>query len=266
MSSADSRPNILIITTDQHNPTCMGYEGHPVVRTPNIDALARSGTIFSRAYVTNPVCSPTRASLFTGLYPSGHRLRMNGIALSPSVPTFTQALLDSGYTTYCVGKIHLQTSGGPKGAPTSEIDPDRFIECSALWHAGRRRKLPSPYYGLEQTDYANDLWISWKNTLACHLNVDPYEMVLTGSGAIGFSLNPEKNYKQYHEGSDIDVGVVSLYHFEVAWHYMRQGRSSWLSLPPRTRRALTSHQKHHVFLGAIATDLILPLLPFGTQW
>ena len=155
MSLADGRPNFLIITTDQHNPTCMGYEGHPVVRTPNIDALARSGTIFSRAYVTNPVCSPTRASLFTGLYPSGHRLRMNGIALSTSVPTFTQALRDSGYTTYCAGKIHLRTSGGPKGVPVSEVDPDEFTECSALWHSGRRRKLPSPYYGLDRTDYAN---------------------------------------------------------------------------------------------------------------
>ena len=50
----DDRPNFLILTTDQHNPTCMGYAGHPVVRMPNIDALAASGTIFSRACVAHP--------------------------------------------------------------------------------------------------------------------------------------------------------------------------------------------------------------------
>ena len=74
MTSDGKRPNFLIITTDQHSPTCFGYAGHPVVRTPNIDKLARSGTNFSRAYVTNPVCMPTRASLYTGLSPRGHRV------------------------------------------------------------------------------------------------------------------------------------------------------------------------------------------------
>ena len=77
------RPNILVITDDQHNPTCFGYAGHPVVRTPNIDALVASGTNFSRAYVAHPLCTPSRASLFTGLTTRGHRVRMNGIQLQP---------------------------------------------------------------------------------------------------------------------------------------------------------------------------------------
>ena len=111
-----------------------------------------------------------------------------------------------------------------------------------------------------------DLLISWKTRLAAHLHVDPYEMVITGSGAIGFSLNPKKNYRAYHSGSDIDVGVVSLHHFEVAWRYLRKSRPSWLSLKAKTRRALSSHRRNYVFEGAIATDLILPLLPFGMDW
>ncbi len=111
-----------------------------------------------------------------------------------------------------------------------------------------------------------NLWVSWKKTLAKHLGVDPYEMVLTGSGAVGFSLNPRKGYKPFDHTSDVDVGVISMHHFEIAWRYLRQSRPSWLSLPSVTRRALMSHRKNYVFEGAIATDMILSLLPFGIQW
>jgi hypothetical protein len=111
-----------------------------------------------------------------------------------------------------------------------------------------------------------DLWISWKTTLAGQLGVDPYEMVLTGSAAVGFSLNPFKRFKEYDLSSDIDVGVISLHHFELAWRYLRQSHPSWLSLPADTRRALASHRKYYIFEGTIATDLVLPLLPFGQRW
>lgn len=148
-----SRPNFLIITTDQHNPTCFGYAGHPVVRTPNLDALAAQSTNFSRAYVTNPVCMPTRASLYTGLMPSGHRVRMNGIPLSRDVPTITQSLVDAGYETHCVGKIHLRPSNLPNGLDPDDADPYEHPEASVLWTSGRTRDLPLPYYGLQSAVY-----------------------------------------------------------------------------------------------------------------
>ena len=111
MTTEPRQHNFLVITYDQHNPNCSGYAGHPVVRTPNTDALARSGTIFSRAYVVNPLCMPSRAALYTGLTTRGHRLRMNGNSLGRDVPTFTEALRQAGYPTHGVGKIHLEVIG-----------------------------------------------------------------------------------------------------------------------------------------------------------
>jgi arylsulfatase A-like enzyme len=116
MNATPPRPNFLIILTDQFHPGCLGYAGHPVVRTPNIDRLAGSGVRFDRAYTPQPLCMPARASLFTGRTPRGHGVRMNGIPLDPAIPTFTQALLDSGYRTHSCGKIHLTCNkrGGTK--------------------------------------------------------------------------------------------------------------------------------------------------------
>jgi hypothetical protein len=121
---------------------------------------------------------------------------------------------------------------------------------------------PIPYV------FRDDLsvWISWKTTLARLLEVDAQDIVLTGSEAIGYSLNPYKNYKLFDETSDIDCGVISQYHFYLEWPYLRQLRPSWLSLPGASKRAIQIHQKNYMFYGTIATDVILSLLPFGIIW
>ena len=138
---------------DQQHPGCLGHAGHPVVRTPHLDALARGGVTFSRAYVANPLCMPSRASLFTGRTPRAHRVRMNGIRLDPAIPTFTDALRRAGYRTHAAGKLHFGTSGTPAGVPLEEVDPAAFPEARALWQAGRLRGLPLPYHGFETVDF-----------------------------------------------------------------------------------------------------------------
>src|SRR6476469_6468692 len=70
-TSAAQRPtNLVFILTDNHGAWTLGCYGNPDIRTPNIDRLAREGTLFSRCYSSNAVCSPTRATYLTGLLPS----------------------------------------------------------------------------------------------------------------------------------------------------------------------------------------------------
>ena len=153
MTDSARPPNVLLFITDQFHPGCLGYAGHPVVRTPHIDRLAASGMTFSRMYTPQPLCLPARASLFTGLSPRGHRVRMNGIPLDPTIPTVTGALSNAGYHTHCCGKIHLSVSVGPNGVPLESLDPRDFPECGALWRQGRIRDLPTPYYGIQTVDF-----------------------------------------------------------------------------------------------------------------
>lgn len=116
--------------------------------------------------------------------------------------------------------------------------------------------------------FSSDLssWIGWKTSLAERLQIDPRDVVLTGSGAVGFSLNPNKNFKAFDEQSDIDTGVISPHHFELAWRHLRRLNPAWLSLSPGTKQAIEMHRKKLVFAGTIATDKILSVLPFGPAW
>jgi len=103
-----SRPNVLLIMTDQHRADHLGFGGNPVVQTPALDALAARSMQFTSAFVTNPLCQPNRCSIMTMRYPSVHGTRHNGIALDLDANTFVRRLRSSGYRTGLVGKGHFQ--------------------------------------------------------------------------------------------------------------------------------------------------------------
>ena len=202
MRENHQRPNFLAIITDQFHPGCLGYAGHPVVSTPNIDKLAASGMIFTRAYSNQPLCMPARATLFTGLTPRGHGVRMNGIPLDPDIPIFTEALRRDGYRTHCCGKIHLRLSGTPGGTSPEELDPLAFPENRALWLDGTIQRLPSPYYGLESVDYANGhghntyghytQWLDVEHPNQAHLFYDRVPLEPPGPAVNLFNRNSYK--------------------------------------------------------------------------
>jgi len=116
----EKRPNILFIYTDDQAYWTIGANGNKEAKTPNIDRLSDEGANLKNAYVTTPVCSPSRATLMTGRYASelniadfipqpGHRLYdpENEIGLPPDSRTFAEELSEAGYTTGLIGKWHL---------------------------------------------------------------------------------------------------------------------------------------------------------------
>ena len=107
-----NRPNILWYCTDQQRFDTIGALGNPHVKTPTIDDLVRSGTAFTHAYCQSPICTPSRSSFMTGLYPSRLHNTRNGNATFPSwPPVITKLIAESGYDCGMVGKFHLQSSG-----------------------------------------------------------------------------------------------------------------------------------------------------------
>lgn len=102
-----ARPNVLLLFTDQQRADALGADGNPVIRTPNLDRLAREGTIFTSAYTPSPVCVPARCSLIHGQYPHHTGCVDNGDAMPEDRPTLMQALTAAGYRTHGIGKMHF---------------------------------------------------------------------------------------------------------------------------------------------------------------
>ncbi len=99
------QPNIVLILSDQHSYRYAGFMGHPLVRTPAMDRVARSGVVFRSTYCGNPVCAPSRAGMVSGVYPSDCNSFCNATAWDGSLPAWPALLRDAGYRTFGTGKM-----------------------------------------------------------------------------------------------------------------------------------------------------------------
>lgn len=116
-------------------------------------------------------------------------------------------------------------------------------------------------FGTDQAGY-----LDWRSLAAVQLGVDPAELTIVGSAAIGLSLNPQKNFKLFDMKSDIDIAVVSPYHFQVAWRFFRRNSTLRARLNNKERAAWDDHRQRLIYWGAVATDRLLARLPFGREW
>lgn len=159
------QPNFLFFITDQQRADWLGCYGHPVLKTPHIDALAAEGTRYDNFHVASPVCMPNRASLMTGRYPSVHGLRYNGCTLPLNARTFVDVLAAGGYHTAAIGKSHLQPftdipAEATEGVEAGSIAGEAWIsdvgdygqEEPGRYTSDGRYEFKTPYYGYQQVD------------------------------------------------------------------------------------------------------------------
>lgn len=148
MEKNKQKPNILLITSDQQHWNTLGVT-NPQIQTPNLDKLAAQGTIFSRAYCSNPTCTPARASMITGKYPSQHGAWALGTKLPESEQTIGDILQQNGYCTALVGKAHFQPLKGTDEFPSLESYP--IMQDLDFW-----RRFSGPFYGFHHVELARN--------------------------------------------------------------------------------------------------------------
>lgn len=185
-------PNIILVLADDLGYGDLGSYGHPRIRTPHLDALAEEGTRFMQFYVAHSVCSPSRAALLTGQYPSrwsiyAHFAWLSANAargmpdwLDPAAPMFPRALQAAGYRTAMFGKWHLGGGSGrmfggrainsERAPPVVEygFDETRVVVGNGpTWHGAEHRAEAHELY-----PYADDYFVTWSSRMIVDEGVD----------------------------------------------------------------------------------------------
>ena len=145
-------PNILMFISDQHSPYFSGFYGDRIVDTPNMDSLVKSGTTFDEAYTPCPICVPARAAMLSCTRSSKTGVFTNADALSDLTPTFLHYLVEKGYETVLVGRMHFIGNDQRHGF-TKRIAPDcTTISWARQSHKEVRGAYDSVYGGFMNTN------------------------------------------------------------------------------------------------------------------
>lgn len=145
--------NVVVIMCDQLRKDCLGCYGNEYIKTPNIDRIAKNGVVFKRHYTANPICMPSRISIFSGMYPHNHGMWTNGLFIKDEGYMVMDRLREAGIQTANIGKIHFEPHECPADFGSMESD--------VLWSEklDEMDKFHGPYWGydyVEIQDSASD--------------------------------------------------------------------------------------------------------------
>lgn len=130
--TAPSRPNILLLMTDQQRFDTIATAGYPHMITPNLDRLVREGCLYRNAYTPNPICIPARYHVLTGRTVRAHGFSTNaGPPLAGSIPTLPGLLSDAGYETRAIGKMHFKPPRRHHGFDRMELSEETPVTREA---------------------------------------------------------------------------------------------------------------------------------------
>jgi N-acetylglucosamine-6-sulfatase len=193
---AADRPNVVVILCDDLRWDCLGIAGHKHLKTPHIDRLAKEGVYFRNAFCTTSLCSPSRASILSGLYAHSHGVLDNFTEYPSNLASFPRQLQAAGYETAYIGKYHM-------GEENDEKRPgfDYFVTHKGQgkyfdteFNIDGERKVAPGYYTHVVTDMAID-WLQRKRD-------KPFLLMLGHKAPHSFYV-PEPKYE--HAFDDVDV-------------------------------------------------------------
>jgi len=196
-----ARPNILFVLCDDLRWDALGCAGHPHLKTPHIDRLAKEGVFFQNAFCTMSLCSPSRASILSGLYAHAHGVTNNFTEYPAELASFPRLLHDSGYETAYLGKWHM-------GEDNDEQRPgfDYFVTHKGQGKYfdtefnlnGERREVVPGYY----TTVVTDLAVKWLDRQFDASHGKPWVMLLGHKAPHSFYF-PEEKYQHTFDSVEV---------------------------------------------------------------
>src|SRR5688572_16814673 len=192
------RPNVLFILTDDQRWDCIGLAAGSNVRTPQIDRLGREGVYFRNAFCTTSLCSPSRASILSGLYAHTHGVMNNFTEYPESMPSWPRVLRSAGYETAYFGKYHM---GEENDDPRPGFDTfvthkgqGKYYDTEFRFNGGERRVIPG-YYTTVVADLA-ETWVKERKAGR------PWAMIVGHKAPHSF-YTPEPKYEKAFDAVEV---------------------------------------------------------------
>ena len=217
------RRNVIFILIDDQRYDAMGFTGHPFLKTPHLDALARNGIVFENAFVTTSLCSPSRASILTGTCAHRHGVLDNGTLLPQDLTTFPQLLQRSGYTTAFIGKWHM---GGSSDAPQPGFDHWVSFRGQGVY---KNPQLNVNGKVVKREGYITDLLTDYAEEFLGRPHEKPFFLYLSHKAVHGEFVPAERHKGCYADAvyphPDSMADMEENYRGKPAW--VRAQRNSW---------------------------------------
>jgi N-acetylglucosamine-6-sulfatase len=217
---AADRPNVLFILCDDLRPDALGCYGPRHVKTPHIDRLAAEGVRFANTFCTTSLCSPSRASILTGLYAHKHGVRDNFTELPAQLPHWPARLHDAGYETAYIGKWHM---GEDNDAPRPGFDhfvthkgQGKYFDTEFNVNGAGAKVIPG-YYTTVVTDLTLD-WLQKPRT-------KPWVMCL-GQKAPHSFYTPEEKYAHTFDHVRVPYPATA-FHLDDNPAWMKERLYTW---------------------------------------
>jgi len=214
----ESTPNLLFVFADQWRAHALGCTGDTQVKTPNLDGLAEEGVLFTKAYSSNPVCSPCRSSIITGRFPHQTGVITNKIQLRDGEVSIAEVLRDMGYETGYIGKWHLDGTGrgvpgqGDYTPPSGYVPPGWRRQGFEFWAGFNRGHFywDSHYWrdspeavdmtGTYEPDYQTDIAVEFIQ----QNRQGPFYLFVSW-GPPHTPLTPPKEYAALYDAEEIEL-------------------------------------------------------------
>ncbi len=221
LNAAPAKPNVLFILCDDIRWNAMSCAGHPVLKTPNIDRLAKEGVRFANTFCTTSLCSPSRASILTGLYAHTHGVRDNFTELPLQKPHWAERLKESGYQTAYMGKWHM---GEDNDAPRAGFDffathkgQGKYFDTEWNVNGAGAKKIPG-YYTTVVTDMALD-WLKGEHS------GKPWALCIGHKAPHSF-YTPEEKYAHAFDNERVPYPETA-FHLEDKPAWIRERLYTW---------------------------------------
>lgn len=220
-------PNIIFVLTDDQRYDEIGFV-NPVLDTPNMDRLAREGVHFSNAFVTTSLCSPSRASILTGMMMHNHGVVDNNKPLAPELELFPERLRQAGYATALVGKWHM---GGESSDPRPEFDHWVSFPGQGNYYPtdmfGRPSRLNVDGKEVPQQGYITDELTDYALTWLDQLDPDRPFFLYLSHKAVHAQFKPAERHRDQYRDAEIVAGEASPARQATAPMWVKNQKNSW---------------------------------------